>query len=117
MSKRRDIDFLRDILNACENILEYISNMGFEEFREDSKTQDAVIWNIEIIGESVKNISDRIKHKYSEIPWKYIARTRDKIIHHYFGIDIDIIWNIAAKDIPKLKKNIERIIEDIVSRK
>ena len=111
MSKRRDREYLNDILIACENIIEYSRGYDFDDFKMDRKTQDAVLRNIEIIGEAVKNISNNLKEKYSEIEWREIAKTRDKLIHSYFGVDLDVVWDIITLDIPKLSKQIREIIE------
>lgn len=111
MSKRKDKEYVLDILTACENILNYKEGYDFERFIRDRKTQDAIIRNIEIIGEAVKNISENIKEKYQEVEWKEIAKTRDKLIHSYFGIDLDILWDIINMDIPRLKNKIKEIIQ------
>ncbi len=111
MSKRGDKEYLKDILIACENILQYKEGYDFNMFINDRRTQDAIIRNIEIIGEAVKNISESLKEKYVNVEWKEIAKTRDKIIHSYFGIDLDIIWDIINVDIPKLKAQVKEIIK------
>jgi len=111
MPKRTDKEYLKDILIACENIIEYIKNYNFDAFMKDRKTQDAVLRNIEIIGEAVKSISDNIKRRYPEIEWREIAKTRDKLIHSYFGVDLDVVWDIVTIDIPRLRQQIEEIIE------
>ncbi len=112
MSKRDDVDLIEDVFISMKKILSYVSNMSYENFLEDEKTQDAVIRNIEIIGEAAKLISSEIKTKYKNIPWKMITGTRDRLIHSYFGINVDIIWEIATIDIPKLFKEIEGIKKD-----
>ena len=76
--------------------------MEYDDFLQDYKTQDAVVRNIEILGEAAKLLSDEIKRKYPNIPWKDIAGTRDKLIHNYFGVNIDIVWDIAKNEIPFL---------------
>lgn len=111
MYKRGDKEFVIDMLISCQNIMEYTEGMDFSKFREDKKTKDAVIRNIEILGEAVKRLSTQIKEKYPEVEWNEIARTRDKIVHFYFGIDEEIIWDIINKDIPVLKQKLEKIIE------
>ena len=111
MSKRGDREYLRDILTACENILNYKEGYTFEMFASDTKTQDAIIRNIEIIGEAVKNISETLKKKYPNIEWKEIAKTRDKLIHSYFGVDLEVVWDIANVDIPRLMEKIKEIID------
>ena len=110
MSKRKDEEYLKDILMACQNIMSYVEGYDFDMFLDDRKTQDAVVRNLEIIGEAVKGLSEDIKEKYSQIEWNDIARTRDKLIHSYFGIDIDIVWDIISIDIPELEKHIADIL-------
>ena len=109
MSKRSDTDLLDDILICMEKIDSYINGLSYEQFSNDSKTQDAIIRNIEIIGEATKHLSNAIKLRYNHIPWKEIAGTRNRLIHGYFGVNIDIIWEIATVDIPKLKDQIKEI--------
>jgi len=94
-----------------KNILSYKEGYDFDMFMSDRKTQDAIVRNIEIIGEAVKNLSESLKDKYSKIEWKEIAKTRDKLIHSYFGIDLDIVWDIINVDIPRLKEQIKEIIQ------
>lgn len=110
MFKHDDRAYLKDIIIACGNILSYKEGFDFNKFLKDGKTQDAVVRNIEIIGEAVKNISEELKEKYPEIEWRGIAKTRDKLIHAYFGIDLDIIWDIINVDIPQLKNQIEEVL-------
>ncbi|NPA93890.1 MAG: DUF86 domain-containing protein [Thermodesulfobacteria bacterium] len=112
MSSRRDINFIDDILISLEKIEQYVAGYSYDEFLEDSKTQDAVIRNIEIIGEASKKISSDLKSKYANIPWKAIAGTRDRLIHGYFGVNIDIVWQIATIDVPLLKKEIKKIKDE-----
>ncbi|RLC46063.1 MAG: hypothetical protein DRH57_06800 [Candidatus Cloacimonadota bacterium] len=87
--------------------------MNFEEFLQNIKTQDAVVRNIEIIGEAVKNISAAIREKYNNIEWRDISGIRDKIIHHYFGIKWEIVWSVIKNNLPKLKLKIEKILNEI----
>ena len=85
--------------------------LTYKKFLADRKTQDAVVRNFEVIGEAAKNISSALKAKHPEIPWKSIAGLRDKLIHFYFGIDYKIVWNISKKELPKLSRQIKKIIE------
>lgn len=114
MSKPSDLDLLDDILICMEKIQSYINGITYEQFIDDFKTQDAVIRNIEVIGEAAKHLSDNLRLKYSDIPWKEIVGTRDRLIHGYFGVNIDIVWRIATVDIPKLKPRIEKIKNESV---
>ena len=80
-------------------------------FIKDDLRQNAIIRKIEIIGEAVKNLPDSFKNKYPEVLWKEIAGTRDKIIHHYLGVDLEIIWKIIKKDLPELEREIIEILK------
>jgi uncharacterized protein with HEPN domain len=75
---------------------------------DDLKTQDAIVRNIEIIGEATKNLSAYFRNQYPAIPWKNLARMRDKLIHDYFGVNLDIVWGVLKEDIPELIKEIEK---------
>lgn len=81
------------------------------KFSRDVDTQDATLRRLEVIGEAVRNLPDSFKKKHSEIPWKKIAGLRDVLIHEYFGVDMELVWKIANKDIPKLKKQIKNLLE------
>ena len=83
--------------------------MEYNDFFKDHKTQDAVVRNIEIIGEAVKLLSDNIKKSNPNIAWKEIAGTRDKLIHDYFGVNIDVVWNIAKEDLPSFVEQLKRM--------
>jgi uncharacterized protein with HEPN domain len=83
--------------------------MGYGDFLQDHKTQDTVIRNIEIIGEAVKLLSDNIKKSHPNTTWKEIAGTTDKLIHDYFGVNIDVVWNIAKEDLPSFVEQLKRM--------
>ncbi len=109
MSRRDDIDLLVDIKGAIYRIDEYIAHLNYEKFQQDIKTQDAVIRNLEIIGEAAKNISSEVKKKFPQMPWKKLAGVRDRLIHHYFGINLDIVWNIIKEELPDLISELNNI--------
>jgi uncharacterized protein with HEPN domain len=110
MSRRSDDERLQDIFESINRIISYTSNINYEQFKSDPKTQDAVLRNIEIMGEAVKKLSEIITSRYPEIPWKNISGTRDKLIHDYFGVNIDIVWDIVINDIPNLHLKIRNIL-------
>lgn len=110
MSKRRDLDFLRDILEAARRIESYTEGMTYEAFLGDTKTQDAVIRNLEIIGEATKNLSAEVREEHHDVPWRGMAGVRDRLIHDYFGINLDIVWQIITDELPLAAGQIETII-------
>jgi len=110
MIRKDDIVFVEHILDSLNAIEDFSKNMERSELSSNRLKQSAIVREIEVIGEAVKNISEETKKKYKEIEWKKIAGTRDKMIHHYFGVDLDIIWNIVKVDLPVLKKKLKAII-------
>jgi len=106
--------FLNHILDAITKIGKYIQDIDEESFLKNDLVQDGVIRQIEIIGEAVKRLSNDLKCQSPNIPWQDIAGMRDKLIHDYFGVDIVTVWLTAIKDIPQLKEEIKRIIENKV---
>ncbi len=114
MSKlRRDLDYLLDIQDAFHRSLEYIAGLSWEKYLQDRKTQDAVVRNLEILGEATKNIPEDLRAKYPAVPWREMSGTRDRLVHHYFGINQEIVWQIVQKDLPLLRLQITEIIQEI----
>jgi len=111
MSERSDIDFLSDIQEAAHRIREYTDIMTYDAFLSDTKTQDAVVRNLEIIGEAAKSLTAQLRAKYPAVPWRAIGGVRDKLIHDYFGVNLDIIWDIITVELPVLKSQIEDILQ------
>ena len=109
--KRRNKDFLGDINEAMNLIGLYTKELAYREFLEDRKAQDAIVRNLEVIGEASKNITAVFKAKYPDVPWRKLAGLRDKLIHFYFGIDYKIVWSIAKKELPKLRKQVKEILK------
>lgn len=105
---------LEDILEAIQRIEEYTDRMDIEDFSNSSLHQDAVARNLSIIGEAVKGISQRTREKYSVIDWRKIAGLRDILIHAYFGIDTEIVWDVVQNKLPELKNQIQKIISSHV---
>lgn len=103
--------YIKDIITSIERIEEFIRDMRYAELEKDDKTISAVIRKLEIIGEATKCLPDSITKKYPEIPWKDMARMRDKIIHFYFGVDTEIVWNVIKKRLPDIKVLMNKIYE------
>ncbi len=100
------------MLRAMNRIAGYIAGLHFHGFKQDYKTVDAVIRNFEIIGEASKKIPDFIKKKYPDVPWAEMYLLRNKVSHEYFGIDYEIIWDIAVNHLPQNRIQIQQIISD-----
>jgi uncharacterized protein with HEPN domain len=111
MSERSDSDFLSDIQEAMRRIGDYTAAMTYEAFLTDIRTQDAVIRNLEIIGEATKNLSPELRARYGDVPWREMAGVRDRLIHHYFGVNLDIVWQIANDELPEVALQIQEVLQ------
>ena len=105
--------FLTHILDSINLVEEYLKGKSKLDFLNSKQLQDSVIRRIEIIGEAIKNIPNDIKENYSQIPWKEITGMRDILIHQYFGVDLDLTWQVIDKDLPRLKSQISDISKKI----
>ena len=114
MSNRDSGLFINDIKESIEAILEYTKDMQFETFQNDRKTYSAVIREFEIIGEAVKHIPSGIIGQYSDIAWRDMKDFRNLLIHEYFGVDLEIVWNTVHDELPKLYEAIEKIEQSYV---
>lgn len=112
MSHHKNLPYLKHILDAIADIESSVKKLSKEEFKRSKDIKDATVRRIEIIGEAVKNISKEFKQKHTEIEWAKIAGTRDVMIHAYFSVDFDVVWNIVKNDLPELKKKIKEILEE-----
>ena len=104
-----DLAYIEHILDCIRKIKEFTAGISLKDFSVNELVQDAVIRNIEIIGEASKKISSDTKQIYYEIPWKEIAGMRDKLIHDYLGVDFEVVWRTITEDIPTLEKQIKEI--------
>ena len=105
--------FLQHILESIEKIELFLKDITKDNFLSSVQLQDAVIRRIEVIGEAAKNIPDEFRKKHPVVPWSEIIRTRDKLIHGYFGVDLELTWDIIKKDLPELKEKIRKILESL----
>jgi uncharacterized protein with HEPN domain len=112
MKKRIATDYLKDILEAIDEVETFIDNLTYDEFVKDRKTLNAVVRSIEVIGEATKNIPESLRAKYKELPWREMAGMRDKLIHGYFGIDTETIYEAAKTNIPSLKSSIQKMLKE-----
>lgn len=99
--------YIEDIIEAINAIEEYTKGLTYEAFANDKRTVDAVIRNFEIIGEATKHIPVRIRQEYPKVPWKDMAGMRDKLIHGYFGVQLDVVWKTVKERLPTVRPLIE----------
>lgn len=111
MKGRHDRLYLYDILECCDRVAEYIVGVNETDYHANTMLQDALVRNIEVVGEAVKNLSPELKEINPDVAWSQIARMRDKIAHHYFRINLDVVWQTATDDLPQLKPRIAEIYE------
>jgi len=109
---RSTLEYLRHILDEANYLIEQTKQTSKEKFLKDETLKRAFVRSIEIIGEAAKQIPDNLKQKYSRVEWRSVMAMRDRLIHHYFGIDYDIVWDVAVNKTPKLKDEIEKIVEE-----
>lgn len=110
MSKRDNRLYLNDIYLSINKIISYVNGLSFDDFMKDGKTIDAVIRNLEIMGEAAGNVSSDLKSKNPDIPWREMVSMRNKVVHEYFGVDLEILWETIQEDLPQLKKAIKKLL-------
>lgn len=113
MSQKDPTVFISHILDCIEKVEEYLKGRSKEDFLNCSQLQDAVVRRVEIIGEAAKNIPDKIQEEYPSIKWKEAQGMRNILIHEYFGVDLDLTWQVAKKDLPMLKEQMVSLKEDL----
>ena len=116
MPKRDWTLFLKDIETHSKKIRSYTKDFSIQEFFKDSKTYDAVMRNIQIIGEAIKHLPADVRKKYTSVDWKKAAGLRDIVVHEYFGINRDIIWDVIQNKIPELEREVKMILKDIMKK-
>lgn len=109
-SKRSDPERLADILDASQQTRQYVEGYTFEQLVADRKTQDAIVRNLEVMGEAAKHVSSVVKKRHPEIPWRSLAGVRDRLIHDYFGVNYEILWQVITQELPALESNIRKVL-------
>lgn len=111
-SRRAVLDYLRDILEMMDKVKEFIGDMSFDEFALDAKTNFAVFRALEVVGEAAKQVPSSVRRRHPDVPWRRMAGMRDRPIHGYFGVDVEIVWETATKLIPELKPRVAEVLEE-----
>lgn len=109
-SKRVYPDYLEDIAAASDKIAQFIEGMTYGQFVKDAKTTYAVVRALEVIGEAAKRVPSSVRAQYPEIPWREMTGIRDKLIHDYFGVNLEVVWKTALEDVPNLGLQARRIL-------
>jgi uncharacterized protein with HEPN domain len=110
---KNDAVYLHHILDAINRIQGYTAGVSYDQFLQDSLLQDGVVRQLEIIGEAAKNVSSTFRDAHPELPWRQMTGTRNKLIHGYFEVNLFIVWDTVQSDLPPLKQQVERIIEEM----
>lgn len=105
-------DYIQDVVDAMDKAMEFTENISFDQFTKDDKTVFAVVRALEIIGEAVKNLPEDFRKDYPDIPWKDIAGMRDKLIHEYFGVVMELVWETVKEKIPDIKPFFEKMLKE-----
>lgn len=113
MKGRSDNILLFDILECCDRIASYIADVSREAFDENYQLQDALIRKLEVIGEATKGLSSELTDANPEIPWSKMAGMRDRMVHQYFRVDLDVVWKTVTSEIPKLRLHIEPLYANL----
>ncbi len=114
-ASRNVSDHLQDILDAIEKADQFTQGIGLEEFEADDKTIFAVVRALEIIGEASKKIPQSLKKHYASIPWREMTGIRDKLIHDYFGVNLEVVWKTVQQDLPFLKPRILQMLDEVTT--
>ncbi len=110
---RHELLYLKDVIEAIERIERYLVSAGRETFFAETIWQDAIVRNLEIIGEATKQISEATRLRRPHVPWQAIARMRDRLAHHYFRVDLEIVWKTATQELPVLKAAVAELLKEL----
>ena len=109
MGEKDAFVYINHIVDAMEMIKEYMRHMKKEEFLHDKKTQDAVMREMTVIGEATALLGNAFKNKYPDVPWARMKGTRNRVVHGYFSVDLNILWEIVSKDLPEIEPRLQEI--------
>lgn len=114
--KRAWRDYIADILSALQEVEDFTGGMEYEHFAADRKTVNAVVRSLEVMGEAAKRIPEDVRRRYPDVPWKRMTGMRDKLIHEYSGVDLEIVWGVVKTELPPVKPLIEQALQDLEAR-
>jgi len=109
--KRDYVLFIEDALEAISKIEKYVEGYSYADFACDEKTVDAVLMKFAVLGEAIKHIPEEVRRRYPDVPWKKMAGMRDKLVHEYFGVQLDVIWETIKRDLPAAKLMLETVLQ------
>lgn len=110
--QRTYLDHVQDIHDAISRVAEFIAGLDYGQFEKDAKTAYAVVRALEILGEAAKAIPDPVRSRYPSVPWRQMVGMRDKLIHQYFGVNLEVVWKTATEDLPDLLPRITQILRE-----
>lgn len=113
MSKRDARLLLQDMLESLEKIERYTAGLTFERFAQDDRTVDAVVCNLEVIGEAARQIPSEVRERYPEVPWRRVIGLRNVVVHEYFAVDVEIVWTVVRQSLPELKEALRRMMAEL----
>lgn len=113
MSKRDARLLLQDMLESLEKIERYTAGLTFERFAQDDRTVDAVVRNLEVIGEVARQIPSEVRERYPEVPWRRVIGLRNVVVHEYFAVDVEIVWTVVRQSLPELKEALRRMMAEL----
>lgn len=113
MSKRDARLLLQDMLESLEKIERYTAGLTFERFAQDDRTVDAVVRNLEVIGEAARQIPSEVRERCPEVPWRRVIGLRNVVVHEYFAVDVEIVWTVVRQSLPELKEALRRMMAEL----
>jgi len=115
MSTKDDSVYLRHILDAITKVEEYLGGVDAQTFTKNTLVQDGVIRQLQIVGEATRPLSSELRNRYPHIPWQDIAGMRNKLVHDYFGVDLQAVWLTTRRDLPVLKEGLQIVLKELAS--